>query len=104
MKLELASAALPTLLTDCVLVGHAKRADIVFTPRQRFAMCIHVINGNPSNFFLMPYKDKNGKARFAKAFNAKPTTAFSGPGTRSLAKPSFPHQSGFIQRMLDAAT
>jgi hypothetical protein len=71
MKLELASAVLPALLTDCVLVGHAKRADIVFTPRQWFAMCIHMMNENPSNFFLMPYKDKNDKARFAKAFNAK---------------------------------
>jgi len=62
---------LPTLLTDCVLVGHAKKADVVFTPRQWFAMCAHMMNENPANFFLMPYRDKNGTAKFAKAFKAK---------------------------------
>jgi hypothetical protein len=71
MKLELASATLPTLLTDCVLVGHAKKADVVFTPRQWFAMCAHMRNENPANFFLMPYRDKNGNAKFAKAYTAK---------------------------------
>jgi hypothetical protein len=43
--------ALPTLLTDCVLVGHAKKADVVFTPRQWFAMCAHMMNENPATFF-----------------------------------------------------
>jgi hypothetical protein len=62
---------LPTLLTDCVLVGHAKKADVVFTPRQWFALCTHMMNENPPNFFLMPYQDKNGKAKFAKAYKAK---------------------------------
>ena len=71
MKLELDSAALPTLLTDCVLVGHAKKADVVFTSRQWFAMCAHMMNENPSNFFLMPYQDKSGKAKFAKAYRVK---------------------------------
>jgi hypothetical protein len=33
MKLELASATLPTLLTDCVIIGHARKADVVFTAR-----------------------------------------------------------------------
>jgi hypothetical protein len=61
---------LPTLLTDCVLVGHARKADVVFTPRQWFAMCAHMMNENPANFFLMPYR-KDGKAKFAKAFHAK---------------------------------
>jgi hypothetical protein len=62
--------ALPTLLTDCVLLGHAKRADVVFTPRQWFSLCIHMMNENPSNFFLMPYRDKDGEPKFAKAYNA----------------------------------
>jgi hypothetical protein len=51
------------LLTDCVLVGHAQKADIVFTPPQWFIMCAHMMNENPQNFFLMPYRDdKDGKA------------------------------------------
>ena len=70
MKLELASGALPTLLTDCVIVGHARKADVVFTPRQWFALCVHMMNENPANFFLMPYRDKNGQPRYAKAFSA----------------------------------
>src|SRR5207245_1010080 len=61
---------LPSLLTDCVLVGHAKKADVVFTSRQWFAMCAHMMNANPVNFFLMPYRDKSGTAKFAKAFKA----------------------------------
>jgi len=61
--------ALPTLLTDCVLLGHAEKADVVFTPPQWFAMCAHMMNENPDNFFLMPYFDeKQGRARFAKAY------------------------------------
>jgi hypothetical protein len=54
---------LPSLLTDCVLVGHAQRADLVFTPRQYFDMCSHMMNDNPPNFFLNIYRDKAGKPR-----------------------------------------
>jgi hypothetical protein len=71
VKLELAAATLPTLLTDCVIVGHAKKADVVFTKRQWFAMCAHMRNENPANFFLMPYRDNKGNAKFAKAYTAK---------------------------------
>ena len=67
---HLALKAVPTLLTDCVIVGHAKKADVIFTPRQWFALCVHMLNENPQNFFLMPYL-KDGKAKFAKAYNAK---------------------------------
>jgi hypothetical protein len=42
--------ALPTLLTDCVIVGHARKADVVFTPPQWFALCAHMMNENPPNF------------------------------------------------------
>jgi hypothetical protein len=61
--------SLPSLLTDCVIVGHARKADVVFTPRQWFAICMHMLNGNPANFFLMPYQDEEG-ARYKKAFRA----------------------------------
>jgi hypothetical protein len=73
MKLELASATLPTLLTDCVIIGHARKADVVFTARQFFAICAHMMNGNASNFFLIPYRDKEGRPRFSKAFKAEVT-------------------------------
>jgi hypothetical protein len=63
---------LPSLMTDCVPVGHANKADVVFTPRQWFAMCSHMMNENPENFFLMPYRDKKtGKAEFKKAYSAR---------------------------------
>ena len=70
MTLKLDATALPTLLTDCVIVGHAKKADVVFTPRQWFAICAHMMNENPVNFFLMLFCDKNGEAQFKKAFRA----------------------------------
>jgi hypothetical protein len=63
--------ALPSLLTDCVIIGHAKKADVVFTPPQWFALCAHMHNENPDNFFLIPFFDeKQGKPRFAKAYRA----------------------------------
>ena len=31
--MSLTLRSLPTLLTDCVIVGHARKADVVFTPR-----------------------------------------------------------------------
>ena len=66
-KLELRSG----LLTDCVLWGHAEKADVIFTQRNFFAMCVHMMNENPQDFFLMPYRDKDGQPKFAKAWNAK---------------------------------
>jgi hypothetical protein len=63
--------ALPTLLTDCVIVGHAKKADVVFTPPRWFAACVHMMNENPENFFLMAYRDKDGNPKFAKSYNVK---------------------------------
>jgi hypothetical protein len=95
MKLELASAALPTLLTDCVLVGHAKRADIVFTPRQWFAMCTHMMNENPQNFFLMPYQDKTGEPSFAKAYKARANDRIQWAWDTITCKAKSPASIGF---------
>jgi hypothetical protein len=69
----LALRQLPMLLTDCVLVGHARKADLLFTPPQYFAICAHMLNENPANFFLMPYRDKEGQPKYAKAFKANVT-------------------------------
>jgi hypothetical protein len=68
--LSLSKPKMPSLLTDCVIVGHAEKADVIFTPRQWFAMCAHMMNENPQNFFLMHYI-KDGRAKFAKACNAR---------------------------------
>ena len=67
--MSLTLRSLPSLLTDCVIVGHARKADVVFTPRQWFAICMHMHNENPANFFLMPYL-KDGQAKYSKAFKA----------------------------------
>lgn len=86
---------LPTLLTDCVLVGHAKKADVVFTPRQWFAMCAHMMNENPANFFLMPYQDKSGEARFAKAYKVKADDRIQWAWDTIRGRAKFPASIGF---------
>ena len=88
---------LPSLLTDvAVLVGHGRKADVVFTPRQWFALGVHMMNENPANFFLMPYRDKNGVPKFSKAFKAEVTKRISGLGTQSSGKQNCLGQSRFI--------
>ena len=64
---------LPSLLTDCVIVGHARKADVVFTPRQFFAIGAHMMNENPPNFFLIPYRDKGGQPEVCQACRADAT-------------------------------
>jgi hypothetical protein len=87
--------ALPTLLTDCVLVGHARKTDVVFTQRQFFALCKHMLNGNPANFFLIPYQDKDGKAKFAKAFRANAEKRIEWAWDTITGKANSPASIGF---------
>jgi hypothetical protein len=62
---------LPQLATLPVIIGHAKKADLVWTDEQFRDLCLHMLNGNPDNFFLMPFRDaKTGQPRFAKANKA----------------------------------
>jgi hypothetical protein len=95
MRSPLILNSLPTLLTDCVLVGHAKKAGVVFTSRQWFAMCVHMMNENPTNFFLMPYRDKDGKARFAKAHNVNVDDRIHWAWDTIKGKAKFPGSIGF---------
>ena len=97
MNTALTLSTLPTLLTDCVLVGHAKRADVIWTPRQWFEMCIHMMNDNPSNFFLMPYRDADGTPRFKKAFRAdvEKRMGWAWDTITGTAKPERPGSIGF---------
>src|SRR6266446_9682844 len=61
---------LPTLATLPVIIGHAKKADLVWTDEQFRDLCLHMLNGNPDKFFLMPYRDKTGYPKYAKSFKA----------------------------------
>jgi hypothetical protein len=65
--LELDAPALPSLATNCVLVGHAQKADVVWTRDQFMALCGLMLNRNELNFFLIPYREEDGAAHFAKA-------------------------------------
>jgi len=83
------------LLTDCVLVGHARKADVIFTPRQWFALCTHMMNQNPANFFLMPYQDESGKAKFAKAYKANVDERIAWAWDTITGKAKLPGSIGF---------
>jgi hypothetical protein len=53
-------------LTDCLLVGHQRKAALVFTIKEWFAICHHMLQGNDS--FLIPYvDDETGKVRYARS-------------------------------------
>ena len=67
--LKLSSAArLPTLANNCFVVGEAKRADVIWSEGDFRALCEHMLNDNPPDYFLAAWIDKaSGQARFAKA-------------------------------------
>ena len=71
MTLELDAVALPTLATNCVLIGHAQRADVVWTKTDFVALCEIMRNGNDLHFFMIPYQKEDGSAHFAKAKKAR---------------------------------
>lgn len=62
---------LPTLACNAVLVGHAKKADLIWSRDDFFAICEHMRNGNEPNFFMIPYRDETGAPRFVKAKRAR---------------------------------
>jgi hypothetical protein len=96
MAAALTLRPLPTLLTDCVIVGHAEKADVIFTPPQWFAMCAYMMNRNPDNFFLMPYFDeKQGRARFAKAYKVSAAKRILWAWDTITGKAKLPGSIGF---------
>jgi hypothetical protein len=60
------TARLPTLANHCFIVGHAKRADVIWSEGDFLALCEHMLNENPPNHFLAAWIE-NGEAKFAKA-------------------------------------
>jgi hypothetical protein len=93
--MSLTLRSLPTLLTDCVIVGHACKADMVFTLRQFFALCVHMLNGNPPNFFLIPYRDENDQAQYKKAFRIKAADRIAWTWDTIVGKAKRPASIGF---------
>jgi hypothetical protein len=85
---------LPSLLTDCVIVGHACKANMVFTLRQFFALCIHMLNENPPNFFLIPYRE-NDQAQYKKAFRVKAADRIAWAWDTITGKAKRPASIGF---------
>jgi hypothetical protein len=98
VKLELNSAALPTLATNCVLVGHAQKADVVWTQDDFMALCEHMMNGNERNFFLIPYRKEDGTAHFAKAKNARADRRASWAWDTITGRAKNPASIGFYPR------
>jgi hypothetical protein len=63
---------LPELATDCLLIGHGHKADVVWTRQQFRQICEHMLNGNDWHHFLTAYCRKtDGRACFAKAKRAR---------------------------------
>jgi hypothetical protein len=68
LKLPDAARRLPTLANHCFIVGEAKRADVIWSEGDFLALCEHMLNDNPPDYFLAAWIDKaSGQARFAKA-------------------------------------
>jgi len=53
------------------MIGHCDKADIVWTRDEFFTICDHMMNGNPPTDFMLIYRDKDNRAKFAKAKNLK---------------------------------
>jgi hypothetical protein len=59
---------LPSLANQCYLVGQGKRADLVWSRGDFYALCEHMLNGNSLDHFLAAWVDSaTGQPRFAKA-------------------------------------
>jgi hypothetical protein len=104
VKLELDSATLPTLATHCVLVGHAQKADVVWTRDDFMALCEHMMNGNEQNFFLIPYRKEDGTAHFAKAKTARADRRASWAWDAINGRAKNPASIGFYPRNAEGKT
>ncbi len=55
------------LATNCVLIGHCDRADVVWTGTEFRTLCEHMLNGNSQTDFMLVYRDQENRPKFAKA-------------------------------------
>lgn len=65
------SEAPAPLATTPFVIGHERRADVVWTRHEFLSLCGHMLNGNEPDFFMLAFRDKEGSARFAKAKEGK---------------------------------
>jgi hypothetical protein len=59
------------LATNCVLIGHCDKADVVWTWTEFRTLCEHMLNGNSQTDFMLVYRDDENQPKFAKAKTAK---------------------------------
>src|SRR2546427_358615 len=59
------------LATNCVLIGHCDKADVVWTGTEFQVLCEHMLNGNSQTDFMMIYRDRENVPKFIKAKTAK---------------------------------
>jgi hypothetical protein len=104
MTLELDPTNLPTLATNCVLVGHAQKADVVWTRDDFLALCEHMMNCNDRNFFLIPYRKEDGTAHFAKAKTARADRRASWAWDTINGRAKHPASIGFYPRNAEGKT
>ena len=102
LQLDTALAKLPSLATECVLIGHAKKADLVWTKAQFFALCRHMLNDNDPHFFMIPYRrDDDGAACFAKAKTARVDRRANWAWDTITGRAKNPASVGFYPRTAD---
>lgn len=102
LELNTALVKLPSLATECVLIGHAKKADVIWTKAQFFALCRHMLNDNDPNYFLIPYrKDEGGAAYFAKAKTARADRRTNWAWDTITGHAKIPASIGFYPRTPD---
>jgi hypothetical protein len=53
------------------MIGHERKADVVWTRHEFLALCRHMMNGNEPDFFMLAFQNQDGEARFAKAKQGK---------------------------------
>ena len=104
MTLNLDSSGLPTPATNCVVVGHAQKADVVWTRDDFMALCEHMMNGNERNFFLIPYRKEDGTAHYAKAKNARADRRASWAWDTITGRAKNPASIGFYPRNAEGKT
>jgi hypothetical protein len=93
-----AKLTLPTLAFNAVLVGHAKKADLIWSREDFFAICEHMRNGNEPNFFMIPYRDETGAPRFVKAKRARADRRAAWAWDTIIGRAKRPASIGFYPR------
>lgn len=55
------------LRTTPFMVGHERKADVVWSQPEFLSLCRHMMNGNEPDFFMLAFRDREEQPRFAKS-------------------------------------